>query len=90
MRLSEYVEGIGTGKKLRVRCRSCRKFLSDSRGHWKEKVPHKEYPLKRAGSLMSASTKYVLREFYCPSCRILLDLEVVEPGEPFLLDELKS
>lgn len=47
-----------------------------------------EEPLSRAGPLRSDDERFVLREFFCPDCAGLLDVEVALKGDPILHDEL--
>ncbi len=73
-----------------LQCR-CGQMLCESSKNPKEHVKAKEFPIQRAGrhvvpAPVAVSDRFVWREFYCPSCGLLLNTEVAMKGEPYLFD----
>ena len=62
------------------RCR-CGEFLARAEENYKEYLAWAEVPCSAAGPYTTAAPEYVLREFYCPACYALLEVDVVEKGE---------
>jgi acetone carboxylase gamma subunit len=84
-----FVVQTAAGKKVRCRCGH---YFGDYRRNWKESALIYERD-PQDGELYSstnAPTKdwMVLREFYCPSCATLLDVENVPQGYPFIFNFL--
>jgi len=90
MRIGEYLQVVSSGSEKHVQCTWCGNNIGAAKGNWKDKVPMKEYPLSKAGPYRETAPRFVLREFYCPHCAILLDTEVAHEGDPLLYDEIRS
>lgn len=75
-----------------VQCRACGHPLGPASGVWKEAAVRKETPLADVGAITfdTGSVGVVLRHFYCPSCAALLDTETARPGDPILVDRLRT
>ena len=88
--VSEHVDVITVGSKKQYRCSNCHFLLSDARKDWKLKVPVRDVPLSRSRMLLGAadSVQFILREFSCPSCGRIMDVEMVARDEPFLIDKV--
>lgn len=82
VRMTEYLE-IVDGV---VRCLTCAGPICPSHRNYKEWVPVRERPLTEAGAWRAPTNKFVLREFYCPECATMFDVEMVHKGDPFLWD----
>lgn len=53
---------------------------------WKLKASLRERPVRDLGGVHVSPEQVVIREFFCPSCRALLDTETALKGDPFLDD----
>jgi len=84
-----YLVQTDAGKKVRCRCGH---FFDHYRRNWKELalVYERDPQDGEIYSATNAPTKewMVLREFYCPSCATLLDVENVPQGYPFIFNFL--
>ncbi|HWK66303.1 MAG TPA: acetone carboxylase subunit gamma [Rhizobiaceae bacterium] len=81
----------GSSGARRIACRACGHELGASDGVWKEHALLDERPLGEAGGGTFRTEGDVLfRRFYCPSCGTTLDAETALPGEPFLIDRVRS
>lgn len=69
-------------------CTKCGHVLSPANGNFKGGAVKREVPLRNAAAHFPASeeTRFVLREFYCPGCATMLEVDQVQPGEPDLWD----
>lgn len=81
-RMTEYLEIAGDT----VRCLKCGGLISPADRNYKEFVPSRERPLTVAGAWRSPTKEFVLREFYCPGCGTMLDVEMTRRGDPVLWD----
>ena len=82
--LGEYLELVNAGHKSSIRCRKCGSELCKAEDNFKEFAPMAEYPLTRACPRNSRTKRFVLREFYCPGCATMLDVEIALKGAPLL------
>jgi N-methylhydantoinase B len=81
-RMTEYLEIAGDT----IRCMNCGDSVSPASRNYKEFVPRRERPLTVAGAWRSPTKEFVLREFYCPGCGTMLDVEMTRAGDPILWD----
>ncbi len=86
MRISEYLE-IKDG---RVRCVKCNSELGSLEENFKLKAVMKKMPLTKASPLNRPTDKYIMREYYCPGCATLLEVEVVRRDEGVYWDRIKG
>jgi N-methylhydantoinase B len=87
--LNEYLEVVSTNEALFLRCRRCGTVLAPAEENYKLHLPVGEYPLSRGGPQVApyhSDDRFVLREFYCPGCWALLEVETNLKGEPFIQD----
>lgn len=87
--MGEFLEMVDAGGSTYVRCRRCRTVLSPAGENYKDRVGVGEYPLSRGGPQIAPGRddgRFVLREFYCPGCWSLLEVETNMKGEPFIWD----
>lgn len=97
--LSEGLYLVARGEGAVVKCR-CGHEFGDYRSNWKEaSLVYERDPDKdpiHLGSRACDPEWMVLREFFCPGCLVMLEVEAVPPGYPFIfdflpdLDELKK
>jgi acetone carboxylase gamma subunit len=81
---SLYVEQVGG--ELIIQCKKCKHAICSVTENYKNHVVIGEYPLTRAGPKRSASGEFLLREFYCPNCGLMLDVEEITKGSPIIWD----
>ena len=67
-------------------CSRCRRPFSSLNENWKEKVPHKDLRMDETGMLIPGDERVVLRQYFCPDCKLLLDSEVTLRSLPPLWD----
>jgi N-methylhydantoinase B len=53
-------------------------------------VVMREGSLSQAGPLRSGDQRFVLREFFCPSCATMVEVEVALKNDPVLQDEIEN
>ncbi len=82
-RLGEYLKLRDNGGRRTVVCR-CGRELCDAGKNFKDFAVCSEFPLTRAAPRNSATDRFVLREFYCPGCATLLEVECALKGAPFV------
>lgn len=82
VRMTEYLEIADNV----VRCLTCGGPISPLHRNYKEFVPVRQRPLTEAGAWRTPTDTFVLREFYCPYCATMLDVEMVHKEDPFLYD----
>ncbi|MEV7046299.1 hydantoinase B/oxoprolinase family protein [Amycolatopsis sp. NPDC051061] len=80
------VDEPGTGPV--IRCARCSHEICAADADWKDHVPHREAPLAEAGPVHRDTGECVLREFYCPGCAAMLEVEMARPGDPPLHDRV--
>lgn len=82
---------VQTSEGKKVRCR-CGHDFDDYRRNWKESALVYERDPQDGEIYASANAPtqdwMILREFYCPSCATLLDVENVPQGYPFIFNFL--
>jgi acetone carboxylase gamma subunit len=88
-KVNEYVTIEHSSGQLVVKCAKCGQKLCSGNQQWKDHVPRIESPLSKAGPRRSSSGKFVLREYVCPRCAVVLDVEVTQPEDPPLYDNVK-
>ena len=87
--ISEYLQLAEFRKGKYFQCKWCGEKICSARMEWKGKVPSKRFPTSKAGPLRPKSREFVLQEFYCPSCAVLLDTEVMLKEDQPLHDEIR-
>jgi acetone carboxylase gamma subunit len=88
-RINEYLEIVGTGREATIRCR-CGQSIGPADENYKLHVLLREGPVQQAGPwvdpLKTGGDSFVCREYFCPGCLTLLDVEIAQPHEPLLWD----
>lgn len=77
-RVNRYLSIMSIDGEAYLRCR-CGQVLCRAQENYKEHSGWAEVPCSAAGPYASAAD-FVLREFYCPGCFTLLDVEVARQG----------
>jgi acetone carboxylase gamma subunit len=88
-RINEYLEVVGSGDDATIRCR-CGQDLCPAGENYKLHALLREGPVQAAGPWVDpqrvGGDAFVCREFFCPACLTLLDVETAQPHEPILWD----
>ena len=88
-RISQYLAVVGRGSDAVVRCR-CGHTIGPASENCKLHVPRREGPVQNAGPWVDpqhiGGDAFVCREFFCPECLTLLDVEIAQRGEPIVWD----
>ena len=83
----EYLEVTEVNKEKVYKCRKCGHILGPS------KTDYKNYSLKRTvpisknepsylASYALKSNSFVMREYYCPNCAVMFEVDMVRKDEP--------
>jgi acetone carboxylase gamma subunit len=85
-RVSEYlVISNSDGKKV-ISCRKCHYVFGAATENCKNQALVKECSLAKSGALFLDSERFIFREFYCPGCGTMFDVEVCLKSSPFMWD----
>ena len=88
-RINEYLNVEGEGSESTIVCR-CGYRIGPAGENYKEHVLMREGPVQQAGPWVDpmgiGGERFVCREFFCPGCARLLDVEIAQRGEPILWD----
>jgi N-methylhydantoinase B len=84
-RVNPYLSIVSVEEQLHFSCR-CGYFLGQAGQDYKKRTAWAEVPCQTAGPYTTAAADFVLREFYCPGCFTLLDVEVIRKGSPIEKD----
>jgi acetone carboxylase gamma subunit len=88
-RINEYLRLDGDGDERTVVCR-CGHVIGPATENYKLHLLMRERPVQAAGPWVDPNhiggDAFVCREFFCPGCVTLLDVEIAQRGEPILWD----
>ena len=85
-RVSEYLTIDHAGGEKVIKCAKCQYSFCAATENPKEHALMKELSPAKCGKLYKESERFVFREFYCPQCATMFDVEVRLKGQPFLWD----
>jgi acetone carboxylase gamma subunit len=85
-RVLEYLEIVGD-KKRAYRCLKCGNLLGSAEKDYKNFALKRTVPISKAqpASLASYAIKsdtFVMREYYCPNCAVMFEVDMVQKDEP--------
>jgi acetone carboxylase gamma subunit len=87
--INEFVRIDGSGADAVTIC-SCGYEIAAASENYKQHLLLREGPVQDAGPwvdpLDTGGGRFVCREFFCPGCLRLLDVEIAQRGEPILWD----
>ena len=87
--INETLRIVGSGAGAAIHCR-CGHRLGPAAENYKLHVLVREGPVQNAGPWVDpqgiGGDSFVCREFFCPDCATLLDVEIAQRGEPILWD----
>ncbi|MCY3661501.1 MAG: hypothetical protein OXH28_01590 [bacterium] len=88
-RLNEQIEIVGRGPNAVAVCR-CGHEIGPAAENYKLHLLMREGPVQNAGPWVDPNgiggDRFVCREFFCPACLTLLDVEIAQSHEPILWD----
>ena len=85
-RISEYLVITDSSGKALVQCEKCQYAFCPPTENYKNHALMGEYPPTKAGPDYPETDRFVLREFYCPGCATMLDVEMCLKDAPFVWD----
>ena len=89
VRINEQIRIVGSGEGAVTACR-CGYVIGPAAENYKLHVLMREGPVQNAGPWVDPNgiggDRFVCREFFCPACLTLLDVEIAQRGEPILWD----
>ena len=87
--INETLRIVGSGAGSAIHCR-CGHRLGPAAENYKLHALVREGPVQNAGPWVDpqgiGGDSFVCREFFCPDCATLLDVEIAQRGEPILWD----
>jgi N-methylhydantoinase B len=83
-RIGEYLQVNGE----QVQCTYCGAPIASHGTHWKDTVPRQSLPTTAGGPNRDGGDRFLLCQFYCPSCATVLETEVLLRGEPVAYDRI--
>jgi N-methylhydantoinase B len=83
-RINEYLQIKGE----EVQCLYCGALVAPRGTHWKDAVPRRSLPTRAGGPNREGGDRFLLCQFYCPSCATLLETEVLQQGEAVTHDRI--
>ncbi len=83
-RFSEYLIVTDIHHVPKIRCRKCGHVFCPVTENWKHYARMRARPLSVLGPLMSKTERFVLREFYCPGCATMAEVEMILKDLPFI------
>jgi acetone carboxylase gamma subunit len=87
--INEFLSIVGSGADAVTTC-SCGHVLAPAAENYKEHALLRERPVQAAGPWVDPNDtgggRFVCREFFCPGCVRLLDVEIAQRGEPIVWD----
>jgi N-methylhydantoinase B len=90
-RLSENLRIVRSGDaEALLECARCSTVLAPLGRDWKRAVARSERPWSTAGAAGDSPEAFCLREFSCPGCGALLDVEVTRRDDPDLASTLSD
>lgn len=88
-RINDHLTIEGSGPDAAIHCR-CGERIAPASENYKAHVLLREGPVQNAGPWVDPNRvggdRFVCREFFCPACVTLLDVEIAQRGEPFVWD----
>ena len=78
-RVNPYLSIVSVADQIYFSCR-CGHLLGQASQNYKEHSAWAEVPCQTIGPYTTSAADFVLREFYCPGCFTLLDVEVIRKG----------
>jgi acetone carboxylase gamma subunit len=74
------------GGKANIKCLKCNTILCDASQNYKEYVPYIDRDPKEVNHMLIDPDWMIYREYYCPNCAILLEVDPTPPEESPIWD----
>lgn len=86
VRVLEYLEVVGDREKF-YRCLKCGSVLGSAKEDYKSFALKRTVPISKAQPAFLASyalknNTFVMREYYCPNCAVMFEVDMVQKDEP--------
>ena len=82
-----FTEYLVINEENKIECRKCGHVFCDIQQDYKKHALNAEIIPSEIGPLRPDDDKWcVYREFYCPKCAVLLNVDVVIPGDPIMTE----
>jgi acetone carboxylase gamma subunit len=85
-RISEYLEIQDVSGQRVIQCTKCKYVFCPATDNYKDWALVNELPPTQAGPIHHETDQFVLREFYCPGCATMLEVEMCLRGAPYIRD----
>jgi acetone carboxylase gamma subunit len=85
-RVSEYLLISDSAGEKVICCRKCQYVFCAATENPKNHALMKECSLAKRGTLFQESKRFIFREFYCPECATMFDVEVCLKETPIIWD----
>ncbi|MFC1910740.1 acetone carboxylase subunit gamma [Chloroflexota bacterium] len=87
VRLLEYMETIEQNGDVKYKCSKCGHIIGSAREDYKSLVKKRTVPISKAQPAYLAdyavkSNTFVMREYYCPKCGVMFEVDMVRKDEP--------
>jgi len=87
VRVLEYLEVTEVDGQRIFRCLKCGHVLGLSKGDYKDYAMKRIVPISKnqpayLASYAVKSNTFVMREYYCPKCAVMFEVDMVEKNEP--------
>jgi N-methylhydantoinase B len=88
VRIHEYleIEKAARNHNARIRCRKCGMVLCEASTNYKESVPYKDRDPSEINHMLIKKNLMIYREYYCPGCATLLEVDPTPYGEAHIWD----
>jgi N-methylhydantoinase B len=83
-RIGEYLQAVDS----RTQCTWCGDVFSSSGNHWKYDAVCRDTPLTAAGLPRDGSDEIVMRQFFCPTCATVLQVDIALGPDSIVTDEI--
>jgi N-methylhydantoinase B len=87
-RLGEYLQAARLNGAQMIQCTWCGEVLCRAEQNWKDHAIVRRASLATAGPLRVENEQFFLREFFCPGCATVLEVEVASDDMPPLHDRI--
>jgi acetone carboxylase gamma subunit len=86
VRVLEYLEVVGDREKF-FRCLKCGTLLGSAKEDYKNFALKRTVPISKAQpafltSYAMKNNTFVMREYYCPNCAVMFEVDMVQKDEP--------
>jgi len=86
-RLLEFLETAEVNGELKYKCTKCGFILGSAREDYKNSAAKRTVPISKAQPAYLAdyavkSDTFVMREYYCPECGVMFEVDMVRKDEP--------